>query len=45
MREVISHTCNRFSETDSEKCISYLAANNLHDWAMSQYLPYGKFKF
>jgi hypothetical protein len=25
--------------------ICYLDANNLYGWAMSQYLPYGKFRF
>ena len=23
----------------------YLDANNLHGWAMSQYIPYGRFKW
>ena len=26
-------------------CIIYLDANNLYGWAMSQYLPYGGFKW
>ena len=28
----------------SSKFITYLDMNNLHDWAMSGYLPYGGFK-
>ena len=27
------------------KYIAYLDANNLHGWAMSQYLPYSEFKW
>ena len=27
------------------KCITYLDLNNLYDWAMSGYLPYGRFKW
>ena len=27
------------------KCITYLDSNNLYDWSMSQYLPYGRFKW
>ena len=26
------------------KYIEYLDKNNLYDWGMSQYLPYGRFK-
>ena len=29
----------------SSKFITYLDMNNLHDWAMSGYLPYGGFKW
>ena len=35
------------SEYDSNKpstCITYLDKNNLYGWAMSEYLPYGKFE-
>ena len=27
------------------KCIAYPDANNLNGWAMSQYLPYSRFKW
>ena len=27
------------------KFITYLDMNNLYDWAMSRYLPYGRFKW
>ena len=27
----------------SSKFVSYLDVNNLNGWAMSQYLPYGRF--
>ena len=27
------------------KCIAYLDENNLYCWAMSQYFPYGGFKW
>ena len=45
MRGGISYICNRFSEANSEKCISYLDENNLYGWAMSQYHSYWRFKF
>ena len=36
------------NDCDPEKqsiFISYLDMNNLHGWAMSEYLPYGGFKW
>ncbi|KAJ8888509.1 hypothetical protein PR048_008000 [Dryococelus australis] len=52
----ISHFCKRYAKAnnkfiktyDSTKEIfylTYLDANNLYGWAMSQYLPYGGFKW
>ena len=35
-----SHNVN-----ESSKFITYLDANNLYGWAMSQYLPYSGFKW
>ena len=52
----ISNIAKRYSKTNS-KCmkkydhtkpsiyISYLDMNNLYGWAMSDYLPYGRFKW
>ena len=34
-----------YDEKAPSKCIMYLDANNLHGWAMSQYLPTGNFKW
>ena len=31
--------------TETSIYISYLDMNNLHGWAMSDYLPYGRFKW
>ena len=56
MRGGISYIANRYSkannkymsdfdETKPSKYIIYLDANNLYGWAMSQYLPTGKFKW
>ena len=56
MRGGISYIANRYSkannkymsdfdETEPSKYIIYLDANNLYGWAMSQYLPTGKFKW
>ena len=56
MRGGISYIAKRYSKAnnkymkcyDSSKesiCISYLDANNLYSWPMSQYLPYGRFKW
>ena len=56
MREVISCIVKRHSKADDKylqsydvnkpsKFIMYLDANNLYGWAMSQYLPYGRFKW
>ena len=56
MRGGISYIANRygkannkymsdFDETKPSKYIIYLDANNLYGWAMSQYLPTGKFKW
>ena len=52
-REVVFHVLlkanNKYMEcydsSDKSKCITYLDANNLYGWAMSQYLPYGRFKW
>ena len=34
-----------YDSSKESKYITYLDANNLHGWAMSQYLPYGRFKW
>ena len=31
-------------DSEPRKCIMYLYTNNLYGWAISQYLPYSKFK-
>ena len=36
---------NNFDPTKVSKFIMYLDENNLHGWGMSQYLPYGEFKW
>ena len=33
-----------YDSSKKSKYIIYLDANNLHGWAMSQLLPYGRFK-
>ena len=56
LRGGTSYIANRFSEANNKymenfneskpsKYIMYLDANNLYGWAMSQYLPTGKFKW
>ena len=56
LRGGISLICKRFSEANNKdmknsdptkpsKYITYLDENNLYGWAMSGYLPYGKFKW
>ena len=56
MREGISYIAKRFSKGNNKsmqfyddkkpsKFIMYLDKNNLYGWAMSQYLPYGGFKW
>ena len=56
LRGGISYICKRFSEANNKdinihgstkpsKYITYLDENNLYGWAMSGYLPYGKFKW
>ena len=56
MRGGISYIANRYSKANNKymkdydknkpsKYIMYLDANNLYGWAMSQYLPTGKFKW
>ena len=56
MRRGISYIAKRHSKVNNKymKChdcseeskyITYLDANNLYGWAMSQYLPYGEFKW
>ena len=34
-----------YDSREKSKCITYLDANNLYGWAMSQYLPYSGFKW
>ena len=54
MRGGISYTAKRYSKANNKhmecydsskesKYIAYLDVNNLHDWAMSQDLPYSGF--
>ena len=54
MRGGISYIAKRYSKANNKyikfyddsipsKCIMNLNANNLHGWAMSQYLPYNEF--
>ena len=56
MRGIVSYTANRYGKANNKymegydekkpsKYIMYLDANNLYGWAMSQYLPYGSFKW
>ena len=56
MRGGISYIAKRYSKANykymksydnnnSSKYIMYLNANNLYSWEMSQYLPYGEFKW
>ena len=45
MRVGCSYICTRFSKSDKNTGIMYWDANNLYEWAMIQYLPYGGFKF
>ena len=56
MRGGISYIAKRYSKTNNiymecydsskkSKHITYLDANNLCGWAMSQYLPYSEFKW
>ena len=56
MREGISYIAKRYSKANNKymadcdsseesKFIIYLDANNLHGWAMNQYLPYGGFEW
>ena len=56
MRGGISYISKRYSKANNKymkcydsskesKCITYLDANNLYSWAMSEYLPYSKFKW
>ena len=34
-----------YDSSEKSKYITYLDANNLYGWAMSQYLPYSRFKW
>ena len=34
-----------YDKDKQSKCIVYKDTNNLHGWEMSQYLPFGKFKW
>ena len=56
MRGGVSYIANRYGKANNKymkeydekapsKYIMYLDANNLYDWAMSQYLPKGNFKW
>ena len=53
MRGGVSYIANRYGKAnnkymegyDKKKPSKYLDANNLYGWAMSQYLPYGSFKW
>ena len=36
---------SRYVKSDEDKKISYVVANNLYGWAMSEYLPYDENKF
>ena len=56
MRGGISYIAKRYSKANNKymksydnskpsKYITYLDANNLHGWAMIQYLPYSRFKW
>ena len=56
MRGGVSYIANRYGKTNNKymnkydekapsKYIMYLDANNLYGWAMSQYLPTGKFRW
>ena len=36
---------DRYVESDERKTTLYVDANNLHGWAMSEYLPYDEIKF
>ena len=35
----------RYESSEESKYITYLDANNLYGWAMSQYLPYSRFNW
>ena len=56
MRGCVSYIAKRFSKANNKhmqsndvneprKFTTYLGANNLYGWGMSQYLPYGRFKW
>ena len=56
MHDRVSYIANRYGKADNKymieydekvpsKYITYLDANNLYGWAMSQYLPMGNFKW
>ena len=56
LRGEISYIAKRYSKANNEYCpdydpkkpstfISYLDMNNLYGWTMSEYLPYGRFKW
>ena len=35
----------RYDSSEKSRYITYLDANNLYGWAISQYLPYSEFKW
>ena len=41
----VINTWKFYNDSKPSKYIMYLDANNLHGWAMSQCLPYNKFKW
>ena len=45
LTEGISNITKRYSEANNKYMKNYLDKNNLYDWVMSGYLPYGEFKW
>ena len=44
-REANNKYIKNYDPKKPSKYISYIDMSNLHGWAMSSYLPYGKFKW